>query len=688
MPWNTVLFKPGVDAVRSAFIADNGWNASNLIRFRMGLPEKNGGWARMSDTVLIGTARGIEAWADLTGIPYLVMGTEQRLELLALGGVTDITPLRENSDVAPDFSTVATTPTVTIEDANTPLGLAVGDWVNIDIPISVGGIIVFGLYTVATLITSTSYTITSAVNATGTVNSGGVVPTYTVAMASTAMKVTLPNNGLALDDPYVNEVATTVGSVALTAYQQFFVSNVIDVNNFDVTLAVAAVGNAGPVSENAGNAQIQYLVATGSATATLIGGFGVGLFGSGFYGTGTNGVTYTTIRQWFMDHWGEDWVGNYPGSPIFIWFPPVALGNRAIAIDTANFMGATTPPTKVNVSFVAMPEQIMMAFGVDPSGGAIDPNLVRWSDVADYTNWVATATNQAGSFRLPSGSRIVGAIMGPTFGLIFTDVDVWVFNYIGFPLVFGFNKISVDVGLLSGRCVAIAGSVVYWASNDGLWQYDGSSAQIVPCTVWDVMWQNLNRTQIDKAFIGVNSWFNEIAIFFVSTDPANVNQEVDSYIRYNYRDQVWDYGASGTLYASTCWADANVFGPSISVDLNKLIQQHEIAFDADGAQMMEYVMSDYFNLDTGWLLTAIDQVVTDFKFLGDNASLLYWVYVVDYPTDVPTINGPFTATLTTPQFSQINVQGRMAAIKIGLSSVGSWWRLGYTRYLFSPNGTI
>lgn len=688
MPWSPPIpFRPGVNTIMTPVLNGSGWSYSNLMRFRDGIPEKNGGWARLSDTALIGVARGMKVWSDLSGLPYAAFGTEQRLELLSLYGITDITPVADTNNVVVNFSTVLGSPTVTIVDATAPAAIAAGDWININIYVAIGGLILTGMYEVQSVTTpGNAFTITAASNAAATVNNAGAVPVYTTINASAVISVTLTAHGFVAGDTYINHIATTTGLLTIGAYTEWSVSTVVTANTFEFIYSAPAGANDTD-AENGGNVQIQYMVPTGFADANLLIGFGVGLFGAGFFGRSGSGVTRTIIRQWFMDQWGQDWIGNYPRSPIFVWIPPVALGNRAIAIDTTNFPSATSPPEEVNVSFVSMPQQIYIALGVDPSGGGTqDPNLVRWCNVADFTDWVATATNQAGSFRIPSGSRIVGGITGATFGLIFTDEDMYIFNYIGFPLVFGFNRIMGGTGLLAARCVGTAGGVIYWAAPDGVYKFNGSGCSIVPCSVWDTMWRDLDTTQIDKCFFWSNSQFNEFAIMFPSLSGGT--GEVDSYIRFNYRENLWDYGGPGTLYSRTCGADRNDLGPSISVDLNALIQQSEIAKDADGAQMGEYIQSGYFSIDNGWLFTIINQIVSDMKYEGTNASLTYWVLTKNYPKDTEVTYGPFTDTLTLPEFETINARGRMAAIKIGMSSIGSWWRMGWFRYLYQPDGSL
>lgn len=696
MPWSPPIpFRPGINTVMTTALNANGWSASNCIRFRDGIPEKNGGWARLSSETLIGTARGVRAWSDLDGLPYAMFGTEQRLQVLSVYGLQDVSPILLDNSGSPQFTTVATNTTVTISDSSAPTDLAVGDWLNVNVPVSIGGIVLQGMYQV-TSVTLPDFTVVAASAAVSSAGPGGVVPEYTTTSASPTIKVTLPAHGYVTGDEYVNQVATTVGSIQITGFTSYLISNVIDVDNFQFTNGIAA-GSDDMQSENGGDADLQYLYPTGFVSAVLQAGYGVGLYGLGLYGISSGNPSFSTIRQWFMDHWGQDWIGNFPASPIFVWVPPWALGNRAIAINTTNFPDATDPPQTVNVSFVCMPQQILMALGCEPSAdAALDPNLIRWCDVSDFTQWVASATNQAGSFRIPTGSRLVGGVAGPTFGVIWTDEDMYIFNYLGFPLVFGFNRVTGGTGLIAGRACATAGGVVYWVAQDGLYKFDGSSVSIVPCPTWDTMWRNLNRQQIDKVFLWINSWFNEIAIVFPSLSSADMSgiSEDDCYIRLNYRENVWDIGSVGTLLTRTCGCDNNVFGAPLGTTVpavgatGGLIMQQENGTDADGQQMGEFITSGYFSIDNGWLFTVLNQIVSDFKYEGNAAQLVFYILTKNYPKDDAVVYGPFTDAPTQPEFEAINARGRMAAVSIGMSSVGTFWRLGWFRYLFQPDGSL
>src|SRR5215471_3644424 len=88
-------FQPGVDTERTPTTMRGGWVDSNLVRVREGKYEKHLGWQRIINTPVQGRARGIHYWTDLQGIPWLAIGTTQRLYVINLaqvpGGTSPVT---------------------------------------------------------------------------------------------------------------------------------------------------------------------------------------------------------------------------------------------------------------------------------------------------------------------------------------------------------------------------------------------------------------------------------------------------------------------------------------------------------------------------------------------------------------------------------------------------------------------
>ena len=169
-------FLPGIDKQSSDSGAENRWVDSDNVRFRYGLPEKVGGWSSLVTDTIVGVARAMHAFTDLTGNRYVAIGTDKFLLIYFEGKLHDITPLKATLTSA----TIATTngsPTCTI--TKSAHNLAVGDIVQLDSVTLPGGTGFSNSdfedknFQVITVPTSSTFTITQSSNASGTVSTGG-----------------------------------------------------------------------------------------------------------------------------------------------------------------------------------------------------------------------------------------------------------------------------------------------------------------------------------------------------------------------------------------------------------------------------------------------------------------------------------------------------------------------------------
>jgi hypothetical protein len=699
-PFTPVLLRPGINVEETPLLNSTGYSMSQNIRFWQGMPQKIGGYTHLNQTPLVGICTGMHSWADLLNNPYIACGTDQRLELFAFGIVYDITPLRKTSNPSPAFTTTISTPTVSVLDATN--GASQGDWINVFVPVSIGGIILQGFYQIVSITDANDYVINVGVNAAASVT-GGTVPAYTSTMSSATVNVLFANHGLITGSLWTVHVATTVGGIVLAAGSTYSVT-LVDTNNFTIVGPTSA-GSGATVSENSGNAQIQYLVPTGLQSATAGSGYGAGTYGSGLYGGSNSSGTAVPLRQWFLGNFGQELVGNYNGSPIFIWTPPVGIDNPALILNTTNFPSAVSPPKAVNVSFVLEQAEIVVALGVDEIGGsgAIDPLNIRWSDGGNNLDWFPTVANLAGSYRLSSGSRIVGGLPIGLGAAIWTDIGMWSMTYIGAQaaeLVFGFNPIANGCGLLSARaCCAYMGRA-YWASNNNFFMYDGSAVQTIPCPVWDQFWFDLDKAQVDKIQCAVNSYFGEVTWYYPS---ASGNGTVDSTVTLNVLDGSWDFGRPPV----TAWIDTGVYGAPIGTDQKGLLQQFESGTDADGTPLPSSVRSGWFAIQEGGDFGFIEQIILDAVVAASpqgavvnetgggvpgaiqqpTPPIQVTLYSQDYPSDPVYSYGPFSwSPGAGPQFFNPRSRSRTLAISIASSSLGIFWRLGKIRHNAAPAG--
>ena len=97
MPLTKLQFKPGVNRETTSYTNDGGWFDCDKVRFRFGLPEKIGGWTKLSGSSFLGTCRALHPWVTLAGTSLLGVGTHLKYYINEGGGYNDITPIRQTT---------------------------------------------------------------------------------------------------------------------------------------------------------------------------------------------------------------------------------------------------------------------------------------------------------------------------------------------------------------------------------------------------------------------------------------------------------------------------------------------------------------------------------------------------------------------------------------------------------------
>lgn len=679
MPHATIKLTPGIDTNTTLALNQAAYSQSQLIRFlpernNYGLAQKLGGWVSYYSGIIGSIVRALKGWSDLNGNTRLGIGALSSLSTLSNGSLINITPYALNTNNTPNFSTIAGSTTVTIVDAG--INSTNNDYVNYVTPVSVGGIVLSGPYQIQTA-AGTTYIITAASAATSTVSSGGLSYAFSTLSGTSTITTTFANHGLLVGNTIYVGVSTSIGGITL--FGLYTVLAVTSANSFTFAAATTATSTAGPISINGGNISAQYYIAVGSQALGT--GYGVGGYGVGGYGVGTvqpsiSGSQITTT-DWTLDNFGAYLVACPAGGAIYYWNPTGQL-------TTATFLGGSAPLVSSGI-FIAMPQRQIIAYGSSFTLSP-DPLLIRWCDVGDFTNWVASPVNQAGSYRIPTGSTIVCGLQGPQQGILWTDVDVWSMQYVGFPLVYGFNKIASNCGAISRHCMGQIEGNIYWMSQKQFYVLSGTGVAPVSCPVWDIIFQNINTTYLYKVCCAVNSQFNEISWYYPSLSSTGEN---DSYVKFNIVLQQWDYG----LLGRSAWIDQSVLGSPIGAGTDQYIYQHEVGNDAASGTMTVAMQSSfqtgYIQLNEADQMIFIDQIWPDMKWGtyngSSNATVSITFNAVNYPGDTPIVYGPYIMTQQT-EYISVRIRARLLSIAVSSNDTGTFWRLGAIRYRYQTDG--
>jgi len=177
MPLTKLQFRPGINRDVTSYSNEGGWVNGDKIRFRMGFPEKIGGWEKYSEQTYQGTARALHNWLGLDGSDFLGVGTHLKYYVEEGGAFYDITPIRATTTNGIVFAKKANGST-TITATDSSHGASLGDFVTIAGAASLGGAVTAAVLNAEHQITSVptantfTFEVTAAANSSDSGNGG------------------------------------------------------------------------------------------------------------------------------------------------------------------------------------------------------------------------------------------------------------------------------------------------------------------------------------------------------------------------------------------------------------------------------------------------------------------------------------------------------------------------------------
>jgi hypothetical protein len=479
-------------------------------------------------------------------------------------------------------------------------------------------------------------------------------------------------------------------------------------------------GYAGYVTAHANGASVAQYAATATGWGSAApAGLGVGV----------------QLRTWSESNYGQNLVFNPRGGAIYYWVVDSnpTIFNRAQVISASNnntqnsvayWDADSTCPTVCNFVLVSDSSRFTIAFGTnDPTGTyattALDPMQIRWSDQENLLVWTPAITNQAGDYRLSHGSSIITAQQTRQEILVFTDSAIYSMQYLGPPYVWSFQILGDNISIAGPNAVASATNITYWMGLDQFYMYSGR-VEILPSTLREYVFTDINRTQSFQFMSGTNEGYNEVWWQYCSTN-SNV---IDRYVIYNYKDNVWYYGDwdnyAGANQGRTAWLDsalraspmATTYGAA-GTSTNAMLVYHENGVD-DGTvnpsvPIVANVQSSDFDIGEGNNFGFVWRLIPDLTFDGSNVNTPT-AYFTAIPRNFPgsayspsnnpavtsTQNYQNQITYNIQQFTQqvyVRIRGRQMAFKVSsgttgnsLDGLGVQWQLGAPRIDIRPDG--
>jgi hypothetical protein len=651
MPLQKLQFRPGVNREGTTLANEGGWFECDKIRFRSGYPEKIGGWIKdtgLAESTLQppsgsywGVCRSMWNWNSLAGNNYLGLGTNLKYYIQngPNGSFYDITPIRDTAT--------------------------------------------------------------------------GVTNAFTVTSGSRVVVVTDSGHGAQTNDfVTITYVGGAIGGMPASAINGEHQITYISSSQYSFVASSAATGNAGPT----GTADFAYQITTGLDTYTVATGWGAGGWGgsniggasTGWGEAASTGGVGQQLRLWSQSNYGEDLIFNPRGGAMYYWAVNANpnVFDRGVIMKAGTTVGGavmdSTTPSVANFVMVSDASRFVIAFGTnDPSGTLFgttqDPLLVRWSQQEEYYTWTPSATNQAGDYRLSSGSEIITAQQTRQEILVWTDAAVYSMQYLGPPYVWGFQIMGSNISIAGPNVVSTANNVTYWMGTDKFYMYSGR-VETLPCTLRQYVYDDINMLQSYQFFSGTNEGYNEIWWFYCSAN----SDVIDRYVIFNHLERTWYYGTM----ERTAWLDSPLRDEPMGAGYEGQLLYHETGND-DGtttppSPIVSYCQSSDFDIGDGHNFGMVSRIIPDVTFDGSDVASPTVVFTVrprqnpgnnygtsDSPSVVSGNNYTNQRYYNVQQFTDyvyVRIRGRQMAFRVGSDTLGVAWQLGTPRLDVRPDG--
>jgi hypothetical protein len=487
----------------------------------------------------------------------------------------------------------------------------------------------------------------------------------------------------------------------------FEVKTVLSTTTFTIQMPTAETGTG---ATNDGTLDPLPYILIGNLITTPAYGWGAGTWGLSTWGTPRTSTTVILDPgSWSLDNYGQNLIATVHNGRTFQWIP---IAGTAPAL-TTRATSLSGNPTKSVMSIVSDRDRHLIQLGTETTIGTRntqDKMFIRFSDQEDPTTYAPTSVNTAGTFRIDSGTRIVGAVKGKDYLLILTDTSAYVMQFVGPPFTFSIRQVGSNCGLFGQHAAVYVDGAVYWMSEEGgFFVYDGT-VKSLPCSVEDFVYTTagdnlgVSFNNGEQIYAGHNSLYTEINWFYAKAG----SNFVDRIVTYNYVEKVW---TTGTL-ARTTYSNTSVFplpyatkftqniaptfptvqGISASQGNTKYYAQETGVNEVDAAgnetAINAYIQSGDFDLDVegdGQFLMKIRRFIPDFKVIVGNATVT--LNLRDFPSQTATSSpyGPFTITSSTTQI-HTRARARLVNLKIENTAVDENWRMGLFRFDVQPDG--
>jgi len=538
-----------------------------------------------------------------------------------------------------------------------------------------------------------------------------------------------------IDDEYI-QIAAVPGADEFGVVKRGQLGSVADTHEEDAAVSKVEFHFPDNISSLGTLTYLLHDINAGTTTNVYSAGWGRELYSSGEWDEGPSASDVEEaevgVRIWSLDNFGEDLILSPSREQIYYWdvsekavngVPYVnpatdtdGLGDdanvnanvpmsQAVPLKTIGTIidrgySARVPdaspeilpeshaPDNVTQVIVYPTARMLIAFGCSDRLQSFDPMLVRWSSIHYPGSWDPLDKTNPGETHfqeLGNGSKIIGAAESKGEIVLWTDTAVYKMDYMGSEIpYFMFSEISTNISIVSRTAATTAGDSIYWMGDRNFYRYNGS-IEVLPCSVLNYVYSDMNYLQKELFFAAPNTEFNEVVFFYCSEN----SDEVDRYVTFNYAENLWTIGSMVRTSWSDCGLRQSPHAASVSnATLNTSVLYEQEVGENDGDDpMTAFVESAYFDIDEGDHFSFIHRIIPDVKFeTGGETGMDIKIKKKEFPNDDEEASPSTSSIDSSTKQNDVRVRGRQAAVRFESTAAGVKWRLGDTRIDIRPDG--
>jgi len=224
-----------------------------------------------------------------------------------------------------------------------------------------------------------------------------------------------------------------------------------------------------------------------------------------------------------------------------------------------------------------------------------------WSAADDVDDWVTSASNLAGQLEIRElNTPIIAAVpLGNRIAVYGVD-QMFLVNYLGNDLVFGYQPAINGIGAVSKKSVVPVGRKNYGLSEQGFFVTDGMDFEYIDEPAMRNYFQdNVSIGQIAKAHGFHNEEHNQIRWYF-PTDSTAITKGVT----YNYRKGTW----SIVVNDRSSGQERQILTSPVSGSEIGKVYQESVGNNADTLALSAWVRTKPLNMGNADIVKELDSV--------------------------------------------------------------------------------